>query len=465
MLIRALTNCVTLTAVFLLGSCGGATDPGPAKLCNTIDQRTYYSAGLLELGRGPVDVNLGHWAVTFDKGEIRSLQSDFGLSGTYACVDGAVLAEIPIGTDTNLHVITFAENLQSLNYHPFNDKDLEYRYVSNAGQAVKDCEAVSKLNYSTEDNSLQIQFLNYPRADITIGRTTMEGYYNCQLGEMQIHRAAADTDPYRAQLLSNGDLVVQEGDREITLSNSGGPIDPPIDPPVCTKEYEPVCAAVEQIEPCLTLPCPKLVYKTFGNLCEAGGSDTIGEPLKGECGKREGTPVTQLDGVACLAIFDPVCAKTESNIVCVTEPCPSHAYRTTGNACSANVALDPVLFAGECGKLQDSFADGEPIAFVRDGLPKTQKNARVLSSEIKGDKLKVELGYSGCQAQHFELYVDASTALESFPIQRIWRFVPQVEDLCDAYFTTTFVYDLVSLRQLAAPEGTVVLNQLGTYTF
>lgn len=239
------------------------------------------------------------------------------------------------------------------------------------------------------------------------------------------------------------------------------------DPVMCTREYNPVCGAVSITEPCDTIPCPAVIHKTFGNECEARAAKAhIVQP--GECGKLEDTPVTQLEG-ACPAVFDPVCGKDEGNIVCVTEPCPTHVYKTFGNFCEANLGLASVVLDAECGKLEGVQAFGQPPVKIVEKLPEVQKTVTVSDVNFSKDVLSLTLTYGGCSAQYFDLYV-SDLFMESHPVQVKTRFKPMVEDFCKALITSKATYDLIPLKHAyqqayGTETGEIVLQGIGSYIF
>lgn len=240
------------------------------------------------------------------------------------------------------------------------------------------------------------------------------------------------------------------------------------EPEACTKEYAPVCAAVPTLEPCDTVPCPNLIHKTFGNDCMARAAQAyiISE---GECGERlEGQVVTELSGI-CPAVEDPVCAKARAPIQCVTEPCPDHQYQTFSNECKAFFALAEIAFDDQCGELEGAVAFGSPLVQRVEELPSTDKRPSVTDVLFEGDSVSVTLGYSGCEEQHFHLYVSAAF-LESDPVQVNTVFVPMVEDACDAALSTALRYDLTPLKHAyqqsyQTETGSIVLQGIGTYSF
>lgn len=363
---------------------------------------------------------------------------------------------------------------------------------------------------------------------VASGQAPIQGIYECDLGEIHLHSDASDDNPVRIQLNDDsGDtLRAMRGDYAIEMAVSGsicadepgqewcvvepqdiqcvttpcptgvhktivvsacdGELADPAPhtrfgacgdlegqlfykPVGCPKIYAPVCAAARTAEPCGTIPCPKLVHKTFANSCvaEAAQAHIIDQ---GECAKEaEGAVVTtELTG-ACPAVADPVCAKNLTPIVCVTEPCPNYEYQTFGNACEAFLDLAEVAFNGVCGELEETMAFDNPLVRRTDDLPSTEKTVTVENVRFDGDVLNVNLGYSGCDEQHFHFYV-ADTFMESLPVQVGNAFVPLVEDECLASFSTEFSYDLTPLKHAyqqayQTETGTIVLPGVGTYSF
>lgn len=234
----------------------------------------------------------------------------------------------------------------------------------------------------------------------------------------------------------------------------------------CDTVYDPVCAADALLQPCTSVPCPTLVHKTFPNACEAQVAGAF-QLHEGACEEvLELHPVSALNG-ACTFIHAPVCAKIDANIQCVTTPCPSHQFKTFGNHCQAQQALADLAFAGECGDLEDTLISGEPLAQIVSQLPESV--AKVVAAEIKADVLAVTLGYSACDAQHFDLLVDEAF-LESNPVQVKVAFVPQQRQSCRAHFTGEFRYDLLALKRLyrqtyQSETGAISLKGVTTYRF
>lgn len=272
----------------------------------------------------------------------------------------------------------------------------------------------------------------------------------CPTGVYKTYSNQCASDAAKARFIGNGECGALEGKPYIE------------EPTACTEQYAPVCTAAPDTAPCKTIPCPAVLHKTFSNDCFARVANaTILNA--GECGKLEGTPVTQLDG-ACTTDVPGACAKTVSNIVCVTTPCPTHVYKTFNNRCEAGRVLASVIGDGPCGSLQGVTAGGEPPVKLVETLPRPS-SAKVSKASIKGDVLTLSLGYSGCGPQHFDLYI-GKAFLKSKPVQVNVAFKAQREEACDAYFLTEFSYDLLPLKQLyGAEHGEIVLPEMGTYIF
>lgn len=71
----------------------------------------------------------------------------------------------------------------------------------------------------------------------------------------------------------------------------------------------------------------------------------------------------------------------------------------------------------------------------------------VVEISIAQDCLNIELGSSGCDGESWvvELF-DAGVILESFPPQRNVVISIKNDELCDAYFTREYSFDISSLR-------------------
>ncbi|WP_282136540.1 hypothetical protein [Seonamhaeicola maritimus] len=70
-------------------------------------------------------------------------------------------------------------------------------------------------------------------------------------------------------------------------------------------------------------------------------------------------------------------------------------------------------------------------------------NFTFVNAEIEGDCLSIEIGASGCDGStwKFEL-IDSGDVAESSPEQRYLKLDFNNDELCDAYFESTFTFDL-----------------------
>jgi hypothetical protein len=88
-------------------------------------------------------------------------------------------------------------------------------------------------------------------------------------------------------------------------------------PEICTAEYDPVCAFVDNNIRCITSPCPSMDAITFGNGCMACADDALGY-YPGGCAEQEfvvcGETVTG---------FSPRKYAEDNNGICV-EICPGN---------------------------------------------------------------------------------------------------------------------------------------------
>jgi hypothetical protein len=77
---------------------------------------------------------------------------------------------------------------------------------------------------------------------------------------------------------------------------------------------------------------------------------------------------------------------------------------------------------------------------------------------ISNNCLALQIGYSGCNNKHvLDLVGDGSIA-ESLPVQTNFRIMDNNPQLCDAYFTDTYYFDLSPLKETFKSEKSVKLN-------
>lgn len=422
---------------------------------------------------------------------------------------------------------TYIQAPKGLNFEGEACKQVEgKRYVdelavsaSNSDSAVQDIIVQQPLSFEFASNGQVVEVFN---------GAAYSGVYDCDLDALHIHQAESDRAPMIVEVLDSGaSLRVDVGGAVVNLvSASPGPI------PVCTLEYAPVCAAKSTGVQCITTPCPTEVYHTYSNQCHAGVESSKvlftgecgvreGQPVEdtavtcteeyapvcgvmpsikpctimpcpssywtefgndcsaravgathiasGVCGSKEGQIVVDLPDSACDANYDPVCAKSRVLDDCLG-PCVTHEYSTFSNTCVAATSFAEIAFNEECGDLSGVSAYSQPLVKVSGAaFPKTDKTLVISNASIDGDIVRLSVGYSGCDEQHFDLHI-SSSFMESFPVQASYALVPQVEDECLAVFETTFEYDLIPLKTsyqkaYQTKTGSISLGELGLYEF
>ncbi len=179
--------------------------------------------------------------------------------------------------------------------------------------------------------------------------------------------------------------------------------------------------------------------------------------------------------VACTMQYDPVCGKQETLIECITTPCPTHVYKTFGNACVAGLEKAATSFDGECGTLEGVVSgDSKPVylanlaamTFSRDSV------AKVLGAKFDGDDVEIEIGFSGCSEDvTVDMYVDLNF-MESDPVQVISTLIvgsTKSNMGCDAYLTKTVRFDLLPLKyrymDMYQESGVINIQGVGLYKF
>ena len=411
--------------------------------CDTLALK-YFTEDLMIGGETPRGTQYAHSVMEFIKGEVLHTYSDVTEFGTYECINGEVVITLG-GVETTL-------NFMGDDNHFYFDR---FKYLpAESFASGGHCSAAVGNTYRSgdydpsrpEEGPTVLEFIaDSQEAIYGYGDIRERGIYECDTGAMHVH-------------LDSGkrlDLYVERHGISVTfLDGSGlelGRVSD--DPGFCTEEYAPVCAIRETGIVCVTEPCPTHEYATYSNRCKAQADNAV-TVFSGECGDLEGEPF--YDQVACPAVYIPVCAKAPVDIQCVTAPCPNTEYKTFGNSCEVGAAKAQATFDAACDEVngltgQLSFRD-TPVQLVNVGgekasapLPRTE-GIRVIESSITDDILTVTLGYSGCNEQPINYYVDASKLLTSLPVQVDFSFAKQTEDFCEAYFETTFTYDLLPLR-------------------
>lgn len=404
----------------------------------------YFTEELMVGGETPTGTQYAHSQMKFIKGEVQHTYSDVTEFGSYECINGEVVMTLGgveatlnfIGDDNRFIFDRFA-------YLPSHSFSFGGHCSAAAGKAYQSGDYDPSR---PEEGPTVLEFIaDSQQAIFGYGDIRERGIYECDTGAMHVH-------------LDSGkrlDLYVERlGISVKFLDGSGLELSRVIDDPVlCTEEYAPVCAIRETGIVCVTEPCPTHEYATYSNRCKAQAGKAV-TVFSGECGDLEGEPF--YDQVACPAVYIPVCAKAPVDIQCVTAPCPNTEYKTFGNSCEVGAAKAQASFDAACDEVEGlvgqlSFRD-TPVQLVNvagssasKALPSSE-SIRVIESSINEDVLTVTLGYSGCNEQPINYYVDASILLKSLPAQVAYSFAKHTEDFCEAYFETTFTYDLLPLR-------------------
>jgi len=276
----------------------------------------------------------------------------------------------------------------------------------------------------------------------------------CPIGVYKTYPNRCVSDNAPATFIQEGECGDLEGE-------------PYYDQEVCTTEYDPVCTAWINPEACLIAPCPVRQYRTFSNSCvarAAGGA----ELRDGECGEVEGDRIVDLSGdVGCPGVWQPVCAKDVSGIVCVTEPCPTHEYVTFGNSCEATVAVADIAWPHQaCGDLEGITSNtAPPVEMVEIAI---SSGVEVRDAAIRDDTLYVTLRHGGCEPQYFDFQVERDIAENG---ETHWAFRPVLlqAQTCLAYQDSELRFDLTPLKALYEERygdgpATIVLPDLVDYT-
>ena len=433
--------------------------------CRLLNGATFLTTTLEEGGATQNGISKMHWRFTFDHGQVRLMQSDFGIAGSYTCRDDQVIVTLNDGSDVE-HVLDIDARLYEFTFDPLGTGEKTYQNTYDRQLDTDDCRQVAGNHYVLRNDAAspleKDYYLTFNEAPNTVsysdGSKEENGYYSCDRGSLEVHVPSREY-PLSVDVAEDGSSVTIRGET-LLLNNPT--------PGFCTKEYAPVCGTQEV--QCITAPCPPL-HKTYGNQCEAESSNAA-ILFEGECGKLEGTPVDSLP-VACPAVFDPVCAKKENkSVACITEPCPTFEYKTYGNSCSAAAQLAAFSFAGSC----DMYGLEEHLSFqdtpVRLNMEadRTLLDVNFVKASIEDDVLTATVAYSGCDVQPINFTVD-TIFLESFPVQANNYFSKTVNDACLAYFEQEYTFDLLPLQAAyktlyQAESGEIILRDIGvTYRF
>lgn len=176
-------------------------------------------------------------------------------------------------------------------------------------------------------------------------------------------------------------------------------------------------------------------------------------------------------GMICTMQYDPVCAKRISATQCITSPCPTHEYKTFGNACNASSAKAQMTFKGECQGLEGdlSFSDKPVRLKSRTSVPKSAPTKR-LHSSISGHTLTVEVEYQeGCTNPLFDLIV-SDDFIEGQPVTLNAEIYNLSVGECSSATRKKLSFDLMPLsehffRKYKKSTGTMNVGEFGLYSW
>lgn len=212
----------------------------------------------------------------------------------------------------------------------------------------------------------------------------------------------------------------------------------------------------------------EITETSSGLVCHIEGNEGIftGENIKNikiEC---------DLDAVACTQQYDPVCAKVEADLRCITEPCITHEYRSFGNACSASASKAQIAFIGECDGLKGQVAFGDRPVYIKEGVLDDDIGAdyKLVNSDIRGDIAYVTLQHSGgCGEHDFQLNV-ANVFENKDSVTAMSVLYHEADDDCEALIKSEQRFDLLPVkefysRQFNSDTGAVLIEGIGLYRF
>lgn len=405
-----LATALTSLVVVLLASCGAEPNPYP---CEVYPTKSYYHAN--ELYR--VEVENGY-AYRYKKITLTKTSATIDLNGTpewgpLDCSqnsDNEILVTTQSGNRYRLKVKDLTVILTNLT----SQSTLEMRYEGGAEsvKAKENCSYIQPQKYEVsgvfplkgnEDlaqSSLDFSKGNNVVVDLPSGLT--RGMWNCELGDLRIHRDEFDTEPMIGSFIkSTGELLVKHADADLVFNISNSP--------VCDQAEAPVCAAIKNTQPCNSLPCPSVAHKTYSNACSASSADLKSILFDGECGDLEGTPVYDL-GLTCpyspSDVYNEHCGKVVTPGNCDGQPCLIAELKEFKNQCAGDSVLAAPIQRGYCPRNPETTNALPPAVVVwkLSGTP-ILKDVVINNPRIDQHILTVDLSYQACAPVHFNLYV------------------------------------------------------------
>ena len=205
---------------------------------------------------------------------------------------------------------------------------------------------------------------------------------------------------------------------------------------------------------------------------DSGNMDCRVRNGEGVIGGHVDSILVDCSGLSCTLQYEPVCAKGQGNIVCVTEPCYNYTYSTYGNYCTASVVGALVAFDGECLGLEDVATTSDQPANMYDfskGVP-TSEPADIISATFNNELLTLDIEHSGgCGTHEFKLLL-SDAFMESFPVQVQAALIHKSDDPCDGIMRSQRQFDLAPLQEFyrrayGDESGTVIIQGIGAFDF
>lgn len=498
-------------------------------LCASMVGRQYFSSSLFNEGLVRNPPYYSHRQVDFQEGTLSASMYDVVYSGTYRCENGDVLVSIldqpeyPLDLSADLSQLSFSAEptVPAIDYTLATGPgcgDLNNERYEVDPSHLAPIALPAGTTYFVEFTGR-----NTARAQLPEG-TYNNAIHDCATGNLHLHRSATDTRPMSGSVEDDGETLYLALDpnttwrfnrqQEVICPNLWEPVCsaevqyitcftepcpigvyktfpnrcvsdnapalfqqtgecghleglPYYEEIACTEEYNPVCAARINPEACLIAPCPVQQYRTYDNSCFARQASAR-RIRRGECGADEGQRIFDLsdEGLICGAIYQPVCGKDESGIVCVTEPCPTHEYTTFGNHCEAIIAVADIAWHhGTCGDLEGQTTNAAPPVEIVDTA--IHSAATVASAEIRDDTLFVTLRHTGCEPEYFDFQVERELTAAG---EARWAFkaMPGADKTCMAIQDSSLQFDLKPLnihynQQYGDAPATIALPGLADY--
>lgn len=353
--------------------------PTATGLCEFLDGRSYYTAGLGEGGITQDGIWLRHWSAHFDDGEVRLDQSDFGMFGSYQCEGDTLKVSLNGDPDVDIEFNSPPSDAQSpleryasFSFNPIGSEEKLYELKADVA-STQDCDKVRGKSYQlaliegdpipTERPFVAFSEGQSVEYDLTgSGAAPVQGIYDCDLGVIHLHSTENDTQPLQVSVddeAANQITVRDEGFTvSMVLSDDGGSD--------CTAAPRQVCVQDPQDLMCFSEPCPLGLHKTvLVSGCETEVPAPYTFVKEGECGGLEDQHFFAGSRV-CADVYEPVCGVKPVIEPCQTAPCPAFVYQTYSNDCMADYGQVHIVSEHACPDELEGKPAREPLGGVCD---------------------------------------------------------------------------------------------------